>query len=56
MTSPISTYRFIPNQTVRRYRACRSSVIGIRTSSRRLLRRLIRLWRLIIKETRLMNS
>jgi hypothetical protein len=46
---------FIPNPTLRRYRACRSPLIGIHMSSPQLLRQLIRWWRLI-KSTRLMNS
>jgi hypothetical protein len=56
MTSPISMCRSIPDRTVWRCRACRSSAIGIRTSSRRLLCRLTRLLRPIIKKLRPMNS
>ena len=56
MTSPISMYRFILDPTARRCHDCRSSAIGIRTSSRQQLHPRIRLLRRIIKKTRLMNS
>jgi hypothetical protein len=52
----MSMYRFIPNPTVGHCRACRSWVIGIRTSSLRLLHPLIRLLWPTIKKPKLMNS